>query len=174
MIKPLYGWLSDTFPLWGYRRKSYMILSGLLGIFTALTIAAGAIWGKPTWGAWWTWDARITTVTILLLIYLGYLMLRAAVEDPARGARYAREQLARIPGVEPAVSGATLYEFTVRVPRSARVVLERLAEAGFLGGLELTVDYPELGEALLVTVTEARTRAEIDAFADAFEKAVRP
>lgn len=58
-------------------------------LFTALTIAAGAIWGKPTWGAWWTWDARLTTTTILLLIYVGYLMLRAAVEDPARGARYA-------------------------------------------------------------------------------------
>ncbi len=38
MIKPLYGWLSDTFPLWGYRRKSYMILSGVLGVCTALTI----------------------------------------------------------------------------------------------------------------------------------------
>ncbi len=58
-------------------------------LFTALTIAAGAIWGKPTWGAWWTWDARLTTTTILLLIYLGYLMLRAAAEDQARGARYA-------------------------------------------------------------------------------------
>jgi len=58
-------------------------------LFTALTIAAGAIWGKPTWGAWWTWDARLTTTAILLLIYIGYLMLRAAVEDRARGARYA-------------------------------------------------------------------------------------
>ncbi|MBI4390585.1 MAG: cytochrome c biogenesis protein CcsA [candidate division NC10 bacterium] len=58
-------------------------------LFMALTIAAGAIWGKPTWGAWWTWDARITAATILLLIYLGYLMLRAAVEDQTRGARYA-------------------------------------------------------------------------------------
>jgi glycine dehydrogenase subunit 1 len=51
-------------------------------------------------------------------------------------------------------------------------VLEKLAEAGFLGGLELTTDYPELGEALLVTVTETRTRADIDAYVTAFEKAV--
>ena len=75
------------------RREGWDILahaSAEIGVlFTALTIAAGAIWGKPTWGAWWTWDARITTTTILLLIYLGYLMLRAAVEDRARGARYA-------------------------------------------------------------------------------------
>ena len=66
----------------------------------------------------------------------------------------------------------TLYEFAVRTPRPAAEVLEKLAEEGFLGGLELTADYPELGEALLVTVTETRTRAEIDAYVTAFEKAV--
>lgn len=75
------------------RREHWDILahaSAEIGVlFTALTIAAGAIWGKPTWGAWWTWDARLTTTAILLLIYLGYLLLRAAVEDPHRGARYA-------------------------------------------------------------------------------------
>ncbi len=75
------------------RRERWDILahaSAEIGVlFTVLTIAAGAIWGKPTWGAWWTWDARLTTTAILLLIYIGYLMLRAAVEDQARGARYA-------------------------------------------------------------------------------------
>ncbi|MGH7361274.1 MAG: cytochrome c biogenesis protein CcsA [Candidatus Methylomirabilales bacterium] len=75
------------------RRERWDILahaSAEIGVlFTALTIAAGAIWGKPTWGAWWTWDARLTTTAILLLIYVGYLMLRAAVEDRSRGARYA-------------------------------------------------------------------------------------
>jgi heme exporter protein C len=58
-------------------------------LFTALAIAAGAIWGRPTWGTWWTWDARLTTTAILLLIFLGYLMLRALVEDPARAATLA-------------------------------------------------------------------------------------
>jgi heme exporter protein C len=58
-------------------------------VFTGLTILAGAIWGKPTWGVWWTWDARLTTTAVLLLIYVGYLMLRTVVEDRARGARYA-------------------------------------------------------------------------------------
>lgn len=57
-------------------------------LFTALAIAAGSIWGRPTWGTWWTWDARLTTTAILLLIFLGYLMLRALVEDPARGATF--------------------------------------------------------------------------------------
>jgi heme exporter protein C len=55
-------------------------------LFTALAIAAGSIWGRPTWGTWWTWDARLTTTTILLLIFIGYLMLRALVDDPSRGA----------------------------------------------------------------------------------------
>ncbi len=55
-------------------------------LFTALAIAAGSIWGRPTWGTWWTWDARLTTTTILLLIFIGYLMLRALVDDHSRGA----------------------------------------------------------------------------------------
>ncbi len=58
-------------------------------LFMALAVAAGSIWGKPTWGTWWTWDARLITSAILVLIFLGYLMLRAAVEDPERRARYA-------------------------------------------------------------------------------------
>lgn len=58
-------------------------------VFTGLTILAGSIWGKPTWGVWWTWDARLTTTAVLFLIYVGYLMLRSFVEDRFRGARYA-------------------------------------------------------------------------------------
>ena len=58
-------------------------------LFTGLTIAAGAIWGKPTWGTWWTWDARLTSVAILFVMYLGYLLLRGMIEDQERGARYA-------------------------------------------------------------------------------------
>ena len=58
-------------------------------VFTGLTILAGSIWGKPTWGVWWTWDARLTTTAVLFLIYVGYLMLRSFVEDRSRGARYA-------------------------------------------------------------------------------------
>ncbi|MGH7345020.1 MAG: heme ABC transporter permease CcmC [Candidatus Rokuibacteriota bacterium] len=58
-------------------------------IFTGLTIATGSIWGKPTWGTWWTWDARLTSVSILFVMYLGYLMLRGMIEDRERGARFA-------------------------------------------------------------------------------------
>ncbi len=45
-------------------------------VFTALTLVTGSIWGRPAWGVWWTWDARLTTTAILLVLYLGYLALR--------------------------------------------------------------------------------------------------
>jgi glycine dehydrogenase subunit 1 len=114
----------------------------------------------------------IAIACALHLAWLGPAGLRELALRCARGARYAREALCRIPGVEPAVAASGLYEFPLRTPQPAAVVLERLTEAGFLGGLALTSDYPELGEAILVTVTETRTRADIDAFATAFEKAV--
>jgi heme exporter protein C len=58
-------------------------------LFLAVTIVSGSIWGKPTWGTWWTWDARLTTVTILFVMGLGYLLLRGMIEDGERAARYA-------------------------------------------------------------------------------------
>jgi heme exporter protein C len=57
--------------------------------FVGLTLATGSIWGKPTWGTWWTWDARLTSTALLFVIYLGYLLLRSVVEDPERAATYA-------------------------------------------------------------------------------------
>ncbi len=64
--------------------------AGEIGVvFTGLTLVSGSIWGKPTWGTWWTWDARLTSTAILFLIYVGYLLLRGMVEDRERGARYA-------------------------------------------------------------------------------------
>src|SRR2546421_3066768 len=96
----------------------------------------------------------IAVTTAIHLAWLGPEGLRELALRCARGARYTREALLRIPGVEPAVGAPSLYEFAVRTPRPAAEVLERLAEAGFLGGLSLTADYPEPGEALLVTVTE--------------------
>ena len=55
---------------------------------TALTLAQGSIWGRPTWGIWWTWDPRLTTTAILLLIFAGYLALRAFTEDPEKAGRW--------------------------------------------------------------------------------------
>jgi heme exporter protein C len=58
-------------------------------LFTGITIASGSIWGKPTWGTWWTWDARLTSTAVLFLVYVGYLMLRGMVDEPDRQARAA-------------------------------------------------------------------------------------
>jgi heme exporter protein C len=58
-------------------------------LFTALTIALGSIWGKPIWGTWWTWDPRLTTTAIMLLIYLGYLAVRKLSDNPRRRGRWA-------------------------------------------------------------------------------------
>jgi heme exporter protein C len=57
-------------------------------VLTALTIALGSIWGRPTWGVWWTWDPRLTSTAILLVIIVGYLALRSFVEDSDRRARW--------------------------------------------------------------------------------------
>ena len=55
--------------------------------FTALCLATGSLWGKPMWGAWWVWDARLTSVLVLFFLYLGHIALVRAFDDPARGAR---------------------------------------------------------------------------------------
>ena len=55
--------------------------------FTALCLVTGSIWGKPMWGAWWVWDARLTSVLVLLFLYLGHIALVRAFDDPVRGHR---------------------------------------------------------------------------------------
>ncbi|MBI2088822.1 MAG: cytochrome c biogenesis protein CcsA [Deltaproteobacteria bacterium] len=77
----LYLWKRD-------RRDDILAYSAAeIGVlFTGLTIIEGSIWGKPTWGVWWTWDARLTLTAILFLIFVGYLILRSLIEDENRGA----------------------------------------------------------------------------------------
>ncbi len=55
--------------------------------FTLLALATGSLWGKPMWGTWWEWDARMTSVLVLFLFYLGYLALQSAIDDEAKAAR---------------------------------------------------------------------------------------
>ncbi|HSA54284.1 MAG TPA: cytochrome c biogenesis protein CcsA [Gemmatimonadaceae bacterium] len=57
-------------------------------LFTALTLALGSIWGRPTWGIWWTWDPRLTSTAVLLMIFVGYLSLRSFVDDHERRAQW--------------------------------------------------------------------------------------
>jgi len=57
--------------------------------FTFLCLVTGSLWGEPTWGTWWVWDARLTSVLILFFLYLGYIAIWQAYDDPARASRAA-------------------------------------------------------------------------------------
>ncbi len=75
------------------RRQERHDLLGAAGaevgaILTALTLIQGSIWGRPTWGIWWTWDARLTSEAVMLVILVGYLALRSFTEDSGRRARW--------------------------------------------------------------------------------------
>jgi heme exporter protein C len=55
--------------------------------FTLVCLVSGSLWGRPMWGTWWVWDARLTSVLILFFLYLGYIALVNAFDDPARGGK---------------------------------------------------------------------------------------
>jgi heme exporter protein C len=57
-------------------------------LFLTMGAMTGSLWARPVWNTWWTWDARLTTVAITWLVYLAYLMLRGAIDDPQRRARF--------------------------------------------------------------------------------------
>ena len=68
-------------------RLSGMMASAIAptgAMFTFLALWSGALWGKPTWGTWWVWDARLTSELILLFLYLGFIALQAAIDDRRR------------------------------------------------------------------------------------------
>ncbi len=73
---------------WAFNaRLSSMMASSLAvtgAMFTLLSLITGSLWGKPTWGAWWVWDARMTSTLILLFLYVGFISLQAAIDDPKR------------------------------------------------------------------------------------------
>ena len=71
-------------------RLSSMMASALAptgAMFTFVALWTGALWGKPTWGTWWVWDARLTSELILLFLYFGFMALQAAIDDPRRADR---------------------------------------------------------------------------------------
>jgi heme exporter protein C len=57
--------------------------------FTLLALVTGSLWGRPMWGTWWVWDARLTSVLVLFLLFVGYIALRSAIDDEARAGRAA-------------------------------------------------------------------------------------
>jgi glycine dehydrogenase subunit 1 len=119
-----------------------------------------------------------TLMAVTTAIQLGWLGPQGLYEvalASARGTRYCREALLAIEGVEPAASAPVVREFAVRAALDAEQIVERLLDEGYLAGIALREGFEgtPLEGALLVAVTERRTRAEIDGFAAAFQKAIR-
>jgi heme exporter protein C len=87
--------LMAVFNLSGFVWKNpffYLIarsIAAIGAVFAFITLATGAIWGKPIWGAWWVWDARLTSVLILFFLYLGYIILLDSFDDREKGEKIA-------------------------------------------------------------------------------------
>ena len=76
---------------WAFNARLASMMASALAItgamFTLLSLITGALWGKPTWGTYWAWDARMTSTLILLFLYIGFISLQAAIDDPKRADR---------------------------------------------------------------------------------------
>jgi heme exporter protein C len=76
---------------WAFNARLASMMASSLAItgamFTALSLATGSLWGKPTWGTWWVWDARMTSTLILMFLYIGFISLQSAIDDVRRADR---------------------------------------------------------------------------------------
>ena len=125
---------------------------------TALCLASGSLWGKPTWGAWWVWDARLTSVLVLFFLYLGHIALVRAFDDPQRGYR-AGAILALVGVVNlPIIKYSVTWWNTLHQPASITLTGAPTMYVGMLWPLLISA----LGfTAGFVALVIARTRAAI-------------
>ena len=101
-------------------------------VFALINIITGAIWARPIWNTWWTWDPRLTTATIMELIYAAYLLLRKGIEDPDRRARF---------GAVYAIIGfisVPLTFFSARLFRTIHPVVIGTNQPGAEGAFDMT------------------------------------
>ena len=83
VVSALYLWLRDP------RLDRFAEASAEVGVmYSAIMLTTGPLWGKPVWGTWWQWDARLTLTLFLFFLFVGYLALRSALHDPAERARF--------------------------------------------------------------------------------------
>lgn len=83
--------IQSSLYLWKRNERSDLLAAAgaeVGAVLTGLTLMLGSIWGRPTWGVWWTWDARLTSTAVLFLVFVGYLALRGLTDDPERRARW--------------------------------------------------------------------------------------
>ena len=97
---------------WAFKARLASMLARAIAptgaMFTVLALWSGALWGRPTWGAWWVWDARLTSELILLFLYLGYIALAEAIDDTRRA-----DQASALLAVVGAINVPIIY-FSVR------------------------------------------------------------
>jgi heme exporter protein C len=124
--------------------------------FTFLCLVTGSLWGKPMWGTWWVWDARLTSVLILFFIYLAYMALNSAFDEPERGAR-ASAVLALVGAVNlPVIKFSVDWWNTLHQPAS----VTRLDAPAIHSSMLLPLLAMALGYTLFfVAVTLVRVRA---------------
>jgi heme exporter protein C len=126
--------------------------------FTALCLLTGSIWGKPMWGAWWVWDARLTSVLVLFFLYLGHIALVRAFDDPERG--YRSGAILALVGVVnlPIIKFSVDWWNTLHQPATISFTGAPSMYIGMLWPLVLAA----LGYALVfVAIVLARTRAAV-------------
>jgi len=82
---------SVSFLVWGHALGDIAakVMAPIGAAFTALCLATGSIWGRPTWGTWWEWDGRLTSVLVLFFLYLGYMALRSALDETSKASKAA-------------------------------------------------------------------------------------
>jgi heme exporter protein C len=126
--------------------------------FTALCLLTGSIWGKPMWGAWWVWDARLTSVLVLFFLYLGHVALVRAFDDPVRGYR-AGALLALIGAVNlPVIKFSVDWWNTLHQPATISFIGAPTMYIGMLWPLV----FAALGYTLaFAAIVVARTRAAV-------------
>lgn len=118
-----YVFLTVTSALYLWRRTETLDILAEAAVpvgagFAAVTLASGSIWGKPMWGTWWAWDARLTSVLVLLILYVGLMALRNALDDPVKSAR-ATAVLAIIGAVDlPIIHFSVVWWRTLHQPPS--------------------------------------------------------
>ncbi len=126
--------------------------------FTAVCLATGSLWGKPMWGAWWVWDARLTSVLVLFFLYLGHIALVRAFDDPQRGYR-AGAILALVGVVNlPIIKFSVDWWNTLHQPDSITLTGSPTMYIGMLWPLFIAALGYTLGFAAIVL---ARTRAAV-------------
>ena len=133
------GFLVSAIAGIAYLRTKKMLwdVTGVAGVeiglvFTFIGIVSGSIWARPIWNTWWTWDPRLTTTTIMELIYLAYLMLRQGIDEPERRARF---------GAVYTIVGfisVPLTFFSIRIFRTIHPVIVGDVDASSVGAFDMT------------------------------------